>query len=112
MNKLPAILYTPLVLDWSGAKLSKSLYVKQGAYSDLPSYLINYEFLKNEKGIYALDVIHKITNNWITNPYLLFRNYSIYYFMVTNRPACIPIADLSGNRLRFGSNRMKSILTT
>ena len=38
--------------------------------------------------------------------------YSIYYFMVTNRPACIPIADLSGNRLRFGSKRMKSILTT
>jgi len=32
--------------------------------------------------------------------------------MVTNRPACIPIADLSGNRLRFGSKRMKSILTT
>ena len=31
--------------------------------------------------------------------------------MVTNRPACIPIADLSGSRLRFGSKRMKSILT-
>ena len=42
--------------------------------------MINYEFLKNEKGIQALDVIHKITDNWITNPYLLFRNYSIYYF--------------------------------
>ena len=80
VNKLPTILYIPLVLDWSGAKLSKSLYVKQGAYSDLPSYLINYEFLKIEKGIHALDVIHKITDNWITNPYLLFRNYSIYYF--------------------------------
>lgn len=80
VNKLPAILYTPLVLDWSGAKLSKSLYVKEGAYSDLPPYLINYEFLKNEKGIEALDVIHDITNNWIENPYLLFRNYSIYYF--------------------------------
>lgn len=80
VNKLPAILYTPLVLDWSGAKLSKSLYVKQGAYSDLPSYLINYEFLKKEKGIQSLEVIHKITDDWIANPYLLFRNYSIYYF--------------------------------
>ena len=80
VNKLPAILYMPLVLDWSGAKLSKSLYVKEGAYSDLPSYLINYEFLKNTKGIQALNVIHKITDNWIENPYLLFRNYSIYYF--------------------------------
>lgn len=80
VNELPSILYTPLVLDWSGAKLSKSLYVKEGAYSDLPSYLINYEYLKNSKGIEALDVIHNITDNWIENPYLLFRNYSIYYF--------------------------------
>jgi len=80
VNELPSILYTPLVLDWSGAKLSKSLYVKEGAYSDLPSYLINYEYLKNSKGIGALDVIHNITDNWIEKPYLLFRNYSIYYF--------------------------------
>lgn len=80
VNELPSILYTPLVLDWSGAKLSKSLYVKEGAYSYLPSYLINYEYLKNSKGIEALDVIHNITDNWIENPYLLFRNYSIYYF--------------------------------
>lgn len=80
VNKLPSILYTPLVLDWSGAKLSKSLYVKEGAYSDLPSYLINYEYLKKSKGIEALDVIHNITDNWIDKPYLLFRNYSIYYF--------------------------------
>lgn len=80
VNELPSILYTPLVLDWSGAKLSKSLYVKEGAYSDLPSYLINYEYLKNSKGIEALNVIHNITDDWIENPYLLFRNYSIYYF--------------------------------
>ena len=46
----------------------------------MPSYLINYEFLKNTKGIQALNVIHKITDNLIENPYLLFRNYSIYYF--------------------------------
>lgn len=80
VNKLPSILYTPLILDWSGAKLSKSLYVKQGAYSDLPSYLINYDYLKKEKGTESLDIIHKITDDWIENPYLLFRNYSIYYF--------------------------------
>ena len=36
--------------------------------------------MKNSKGIEALDVIHNITDNWIENPYLLFRNYSIYYF--------------------------------
>ncbi len=44
IEDLPVILYAPLVLDWSGAKLSKSLYVKDNAYKDLPSYLINYKF--------------------------------------------------------------------
>lgn len=80
VENLPAILYTPLVLDWSGAKLSKSLYVKEGAYSDLPAYLINYSFLKRDKGIESLRIINDITDDWINNPYLLFRNYSIYYF--------------------------------
>ena len=56
IEKLPTILYTPLVLDWSGAKLSKSLYVKEGAYSDLPSYLINYEYMKKNFGIEGLDI--------------------------------------------------------
>lgn len=80
IQNLPAILYTPLILDWSGAKISKSLYVQKGAYKDLPKYLINYSFLKEEKGIETLDIIHDITNKWIESPYLLFRNYSIYYF--------------------------------
>ena len=80
IEKLPAILYTPLVLDWSGAKLSNSLYVKEGAYSDLPSYLINYEYMNNNFGIEGLNIINNITNEWIEKPYLLFRNYSIYYF--------------------------------
>ena len=57
-----------------------SLYVKEGAYSDLPSYLINYEYMKNNFGIEGLNIINNITNEWIENPYLLFRNYSIYYF--------------------------------
>lgn len=78
--KLPSILYTPLVLDWSGAKLSKSLYVKEGAYSDLPPYLINYSFMKENFGIDGLNIINSITDDWIDNPYKLFRNYSIYYF--------------------------------
>lgn len=81
VSKFPIILYCPLITDWSGAKLSKTLYVKHGAYSDLPKYLINYEFLKKEKGMGGLQRIYKICEEWIKEPYKLFRNYSIYYFM-------------------------------
>lgn len=81
VETLPTILYSPLILDWSGAKLSKSLYVKKDAYRYLPKFLINYENLKEEYGFQGLDYIYEITNEWINNPYMLFRHYSIYYFM-------------------------------
>ena len=46
----------------------------------MPSYLINYDNMKKNYGIEGLNVINEITNEWIDKPYLLFRNYSIYYF--------------------------------
>lgn len=81
VSRLPIILYCPLITDWSGAKLSKTLYVKHGAYSDLPKYLINYAFLKQEKGLEGLQKLYYICQEWVEEPYKLFRNYSIYYFM-------------------------------
>ena len=46
------IVYTPLITDWSGSKLSKSLYLQEGAYEYLKQagqeYLLNYQVLKAE----------------------------------------------------------------
>lgn len=81
IQNLPIIIYSPLITDWSGAKLSKSLYVREGAYKYLPQYLINYEKLIKEKGNKGLDIVYNIVSEWLENPYKLFRNYSIYYFM-------------------------------
>lgn len=81
VSKLPMILYAPLVTDWSGAKLSKSLYLKEGAYKYLPSYMINYDNLRREKGTLGLTKVYEEVYGWIKEPYKLFRNYSIYYFM-------------------------------
>lgn len=50
VHNMSMIFYAPLVVDWSGAKLSKSLYVKEGAYSDIPRSFINYSFLKEDFG--------------------------------------------------------------
>ena len=81
VSKLPMILYAPLVTDWSGAKLSKSLYVNEGAYRYLPSYMINYDNLRKEKGSIGLSKVYSEVHSWLEEPYKLFRNYSIYYFM-------------------------------
>lgn len=80
-HTLSMIFYAPLVLDWSGAKMSKSLYVKEGAYSDIPKAFINYKFLKEKYGVDGLKKLYLIISNWFENPYMLFRHYTIYYFM-------------------------------
>lgn len=78
-TKLPIIVYCPMITDWSGAKLSKSLYVKRGAYKELPLFLQNYKGLADKYGVKGLDVISKLTDEWLDDPKKLFRDYSIYY---------------------------------
>ncbi len=78
-SKLPIIVYCPMITDWSGAKLSKSLYVKKGAYKELPLFLQNYKGLSDKYGVKGLDVISKLTDEWLDDPKKLFRDYSIYY---------------------------------
>ena len=81
VKDLPMIVYCPQILDWSGAKLSKSLYVSKNAYQDLPSYLLSYEELFKKYQYRGLDFIHEETDLWLEEPYRLFRNYTVYYFM-------------------------------
>lgn len=80
VEQLPVIVYAPLVTDWSGAKLSKSLYVKENAYRDLPTYLLDYHSLIEVFGLEGLHFLAQITDDWINNPYKLFRSYSVDYF--------------------------------
>ncbi|KAI5477558.1 hypothetical protein MNV49_006146 [Pseudohyphozyma bogoriensis] len=42
VERPPVIIYAPLVVDWAGSKLSKSLYVKQGAYKYLEDQGLDY----------------------------------------------------------------------
>ncbi|KAL2841159.1 hypothetical protein BJY01DRAFT_257157 [Aspergillus pseudoustus] len=77
----PVIFYTPLILDWSGAKLSKGLYVKEDGYKYLVDaghrYLLDGEvFLQTRDGLEAL---FKEVQDWVDKPYKLFRNYSLEY---------------------------------
>ncbi|KDR70140.1 hypothetical protein GALMADRAFT_103276 [Galerina marginata CBS 339.88] len=75
------IVYAPLIVDWSGAKLSKSLYVKSGAYQylkdDNKDYIISYEIFKKQGK--DLEVIFDEVMDWVKHPFKLFRSYSIAY---------------------------------
>ncbi|KAL4932400.1 uncharacterized protein BDV17DRAFT_287924 [Aspergillus undulatus] len=77
----PVICYAPLILDWSGGKLSKSLYVETGAYQYLVDsgrgYMLDADvFLGCEGGSEAL---FEEVREWVRKPYKLFRDYSVEY---------------------------------
>jgi hypothetical protein len=73
-------LFTPTILDWSGAKFSKSLYINN------PQYLDNYiDFLSLTKlvdryGFLTLEKLYFECASWVMNSNKFFRNYTIDYF--------------------------------
>jgi len=80
-NVLPVILYAPLITDWSSVKLSKSIFVKQGAYKYLPSYIVSYEHFINKYGEVGIEKLFKEAKSLLEEPNRLFRSYLVYYFM-------------------------------
>lgn len=87
------IVYAPLVVDWSGSKLSKSLYVREGAYKYLlaseMAYMVDFALLMRLRS--SIEAIYQEVNSWIAEPYKLFRTYSMDYWHVqlTNRGMCL-----------------------
>jgi hypothetical protein len=70
-----------LITDWSGVKLSASLYVQSGAYQYLidqgMDYLVSYKVFKDQKK--DLGVIFEEVQGWVEEPLKLFRPYSTAY---------------------------------
>ena len=79
--EFPMIFYAPLVLDWSGSKLSKSLYVKEGAYRYLYEaglgYMLDVNILLDAES--GLEALFAEVQQWVAEPYKIFRSYSIEY---------------------------------
>lgn len=76
----PISLFTPLVLDRTGGKLSKSLYVQYGrAYADLPEAFLDLDILLNQHGDAALEAIWTEVSRWAAEPRRLHRNYTVDY---------------------------------
>lgn len=80
-SSAPVIFYAPLILDWSGSKLSKSMYVEQGAYEYLREagleYMLDTDVFLNAVG--GLEALVAEAQAWVAEPYRLFRNYSTEY---------------------------------
>jgi hypothetical protein len=77
----PVIAYAPLVLDWAGSKLSKSLYVKEGAYQYLQDagmgYLLSFSEMKKSGRDHT--ILFGEVARWLEDPKKLFRSYTVNY---------------------------------
>ena len=77
----PVIAYAPLIQDWAGSKLSKSLYVEEGAYEYLKAtgmgYMVSFDEMKKQGRDH--NILYREVESWLDDPRKLFRPYSIDY---------------------------------
>ncbi|RDB30500.1 hypothetical protein Hypma_007255 [Hypsizygus marmoreus] len=77
----PVIAYAPLIQDWAGSKLSKSLYVENGAYEYLKErgmgYMVSFAEMKRQGRDQR--ILYREVETWVEDPKKLFRPYSIDY---------------------------------
>lgn len=79
-ENIPLRLYAPLLLDWSGAKFSKSLHEEKGTYDYLSSKgLDNYANFLEYYQVQGLEKLWMEVTSWMEEPKKFFRNYSIEY---------------------------------
>ncbi|KAI0403975.1 hypothetical protein F4802DRAFT_268741 [Xylaria palmicola] len=85
-GRTPHILYAPLITDWSGAKMSKSLYVRENAYGFMEQLgmdgFCSYAQLRNRFGGDGGQGLRRVwdeVQKWVADPKKLFRTFSLAY---------------------------------
>ncbi|WP_116246858.1 hypothetical protein [Nocardiopsis sp. FIRDI 009] len=74
----PVSVFTPMVLDRTGGKLSKSLYVRYGReYADLPPAFLDLDSLLDTYGEDALEALWREAVRWAAEPRRLHRSYTV-----------------------------------
>jgi hypothetical protein len=80
VTEWPVSIFTPMVLDRSGGKLSKTLYVRYGPdYADLPEEFLNLDVLLDRHGDDTLQALWNEVERWATEPRRLHRSYTVDY---------------------------------
>ena len=78
-TQVPFNIFTPQILDDSGAKLSKSIYLTRGAYADVPPAWTSMQAFENRFGTAGLDMLWDEVSGWVRSPEKFFRNYTVRY---------------------------------
>jgi hypothetical protein len=78
-DQLPVRYFSPAILDASGSKFSKSVFVSSETYSYLPTEFLDSSLMHQIHGDSVFEKIWRETRGWVSSPARFFRNYSIEY---------------------------------
>lgn len=78
-TQVPFNIFTPQILDDSGAKLSKTIYLARGAYADIPAAWTSLQAFQDRFGATGLDRLWGEITSWTQSPRKFFRNYTVRY---------------------------------
>lgn len=84
--QVPFNIFTPQILDDSGAKLSKTIYLTTGAYADMPPAWTSLQAFEDRFGPAGPDMLWEEISDWVTSPPKFFRDYSVRYLEHTLGP--------------------------
>jgi hypothetical protein len=81
LRAAPTRLFAPVILDETGAKLSKSLYVGSDAYNHLPAWIMNPAAETGVGFHTAMSRLWEMVCDWVGSPSRFFRNYALNAIM-------------------------------
>ena len=73
-QELPLRIFTPMILDWSGAKFSKSLYMKNKDYENINNAFNDYTEFKRKYSDAGMNLLWSIACDWVGDPKKFYRN--------------------------------------
>ena len=82
-RRVPFNIFTPQILDDSGAKLSKTIYLSRGAYADVPAAWTSMQAFQDRFGADGLNMLWEEISGWVRSPERFFRNYTVRYLEYT-----------------------------
>lgn len=73
----PTRLFAPLIVDRTGAKLSKTIYVSDQAYGDLPAWAVDFSSQSDKDWGLRMENLWVIADTLVSSPSRFFRNYTL-----------------------------------
>ncbi|GAB1212143.1 hypothetical protein ATERTT37_001273 [Aspergillus terreus] len=111
-GRTPHILYAPLIVDWSGAKLSKALYVREGGYETMKVFgtegLCSFTQLKSRfdgDGVEGLRRLWKEVQGWLEDPR---KHIAVIPASIRHTPGSVPAKPFGIGNAEFNAGLKES----